>query len=231
MAVSSPKFDPMERPDTLTDQAYSQIKRALMSGAFAPGQKITIRKMADALGMSLTPAREALGRLVAERALEFGPNRSVFVPNLDRDKIEELYKIRIALEGMAAEAAMKAIDDDQVEELAQCQLRLVAAMDRQDFKTVMIQNEEFHFTIYRAAGMPMLAQIIESLWLQIGPLLNLLYPDYSRGRKGVQHHMEAIKALKARDAKGLRDAIIADLQDGSRHLLQEFEKLQTAAAQ
>jgi DNA-binding GntR family transcriptional regulator len=93
----------IDRVDTLTDRAYAQLREALMGGAFSPGQKITIRTIAAALGVSPTPARDALGRLVAERALESGPNRTVFVPRLTVPRLREIYRLRFALEVMAAE--------------------------------------------------------------------------------------------------------------------------------
>lgn len=216
----------MERSETLTDQAYQRLKTALMSGAFAPGQKITTRNIAAALGISPTPAREAIGRLVAERALDFDGNRSAVVPSLDKSRVAEIYEIRIALEGLAAEAAAINIDEAGIQLLAQCQLELVAARERKDFKTVLSANEEFHFTIYRASGRPMLVQMIESLWLRMGPVLNLLYPEFTFDRKNVRHHEEAIRALRAGDAKALRDAIVADLTEGSDHLIQKIDQLQ-----
>ena len=229
MSASSPQFDPMERPETLTEQAYQRLKAALMSGAFAPGQKITTRNIASALGVSPTPAREAIGRLVAERALDFDGNRSAFVPVLDKGRLAEIYEIRIALEGLAAEAAAESIDEAGIQSLAQCQLTLVAARERKDFKAVLSANEEFHFTIYRASGRAMLVQMIENLWLRMGPVLNLLYPEFTFDRKNVRHHEGAIRALRAGDAKGLREAIVADLTEGSGYLMQKIDQLQSAS--
>ncbi len=218
----------MERSETLTEQAYQRLKTALMSGAFAPGQKITTRNIAAALGISPTPAREAIGRLVAERALDFDGNRSALVPKLDKGRVAEIYEIRIALEGMAAEAAAGNIDAAGIQRLAQCQLTLVAARERRDFKTVLSTNEEFHFTIYRASGRPMLVHMIETLWLRMGPVLNLLYPEFTFDRKTVRHHEDAIRALRAGDGKALRDAMTADLSEGADHLIRKIDQLESA---
>jgi DNA-binding GntR family transcriptional regulator len=225
MTISSPQFDPMERSETLTEQAYQRLKKSLISGAFVPGQKITTRTIAAALGVSPTPAREAIGRLVAERALDFGSNRSVFVPKLDKSQVAEIYEIRIALEGMAAEMATSSIGEAGIERLTECQLALVAARERQDFKTVLDRNEEFHFMIYRASGRPMLVQMIEGLWLRMGPVLNLLYPEFTLDRHTVKHHEEAIKALRAGDPKRLRNAIASDLKEGAGYLTKKVDQL------
>ncbi|MDB5461348.1 MAG: uncharacterized protein JWO72_3089, partial [Caulobacteraceae bacterium] len=103
----------------------------------------------------------------------------------------------------------------QIESLERLQLALIAAMDRNDYKRVLAENEEFHFTIYRASNMPMLVEAIQQLWLKLGPSLNLLYPSYNRSRKGVSHHLDIVGALRAGDAAGARRSMEADLRDGA----------------
>jgi len=225
MPDSSLQFDPMERSETLGQQAYQRLKTAIMSGTFAPGQKITTRNIASALGISPTPAREAIGQLVAERALDFDNNRTAVVPTLDKGRIAEIYEIRIALEGLAAEVAAPFVDDDGLQILTQYQLTLVAAMERKDFKTILSVNEKFHFAIYCASGRPLLVQMIETLWLRMGPMLNLLFPEFAYTRARIRYHEEAIKALRAGDAKGLRRAISTGLAEGADNLILRIDQL------
>src|SRR5262249_18516943 len=90
---------------TLNDRAYDEIKKGLMAGKISPGQPVVIRTLAENYGISATPVREALQRLVAERLLEMLPNRSIAVPELSAEKFVELVRIRTALEGLAAELA------------------------------------------------------------------------------------------------------------------------------
>ncbi len=217
-AAGSLDLAPVPRYDTLTDRTYQQLRSGLMAGSFHPGQKLTIRKIAAVLGISATPAHSAMSRLVSEQILEWGPNRSAVVPQLTADKVRELYVIRLALEGTAAELGAPHFDAEAIDALERTQLALVAAMDRDDYKQVLLENEEFHFALYRAAGLPMLTQMIQSVWLKLGPSLNFLYPAYSHSRKGVHHHTMAIKALRAGDAAAVRQAIESDLRDGRAEL-------------
>jgi DNA-binding GntR family transcriptional regulator len=217
--VSLAEVVALDRVETLTERAFVQLREALMSGAFSPGQRITIRTIAAALGISPTPAREALGRLVAERALEFGPNRTVYVPKLTPEKVREIYKVRLALEVMAAEAAMPAFDREKCADLERQQIKIGAAMDRKDYKSVLIENEKFHFSIYRASGLPIVCTMIESLWLQIGPSLNLLYPEFDHTRQGVNAHRAMIRGLKQKDVAAVTAAVAQDLQGGEQRLL------------
>lgn len=209
---------PVERYDTLADRAYEQLRHALMSGSFRPGQKVTIRKMAAVLGVSATPAREAINRLVTERVLETGPFRTVSVPRLDAARLKEIYVLRTALEGVATELGAQNINAAHIEQLERTQLALIGAMDRNDYKRVLAENEAFHFAIYEASNMPMLVEAIQQLWLKLGPSLNLLYPSYNQSRKGVSHHLELIEALRKRDATAARACMESDLRDGAKEL-------------
>ncbi len=209
---------PLEMHKTLTDRVYASIRGALLSGAFVPGQRMPIRDVADALGVSLTPAREALGRLVAERVLVSTPNKSVFVPSLTRQELAEIYQLRRMLEGFAAQEAVPKLGSAGLAMLEQTQVELVAAMDRKDYGQVLLKNQAFHFGLYAAAELPLGLQIIETLWLRIGPYLNLLYPEFGRNRRGVAHHAEALEGLRDGDPDAVRRAIEADLSDGERLL-------------
>lgn len=205
---------PVERYDTLADRAYEQLRQALRNGSFLPGQKLTIRKLAAVLGISATPARDAISRLLSERVLETDANRNVSVPLLDEARLKEIYVLRIALEGLAAERGAPHLDADDIARLERTQAELVAAMDRDDYKNVLVHNGEFHFTLYNASGVDLLVQSIEQLWLKLGPSLNLLYPAYNHSRKGVSNHMEVLAALRRGDAAAVRQAIERDLGDG-----------------
>lgn len=209
----------IDRGETLTDRAYAQLRTSLMGGAFLPGQKITIRTIAAALGVSPTPARDALGRLVAERALESGSNRTVLVPKLTRPKLREIYRLRFMLEVMAAEEAVPSITAQQYSELERLQINIAGAMDRQDYKTVLGENEKFHFLIYRTANLPIVCNMIEGLWMQIGPSLNLLYPEFYHTRQGIDAHNVLMRALKKRDSAAVGAAVTQDLKGGEQRLL------------
>lgn len=221
---------PVTRVDTLGDQAYARIREAIASGAMQPGQRLTVRGLVDALGIGFTPAREALNRLAAEGALEQGPNRSLAVPSLTLRKYEELVTIRRELEPLAAAASLPHLAAGDVEAMEAVQRRLLAAMARRDYVTVLACNREFHFTLYRRAGMPTLLALLEGLWLQTGPTLRHLHPGYARDWKGGENHAAILAAVRARDAGALAAAIRKDLDDGRAPLAAELARLEAASA-
>jgi DNA-binding GntR family transcriptional regulator len=204
-------------------QVYGAIKDALMQGVYRPGQKVTIRALASALGTSVMPVREALRQLATEGALDILPNRTVQVPVLTKDRLSEITNIRVRLEGLAARHAALRMGEQEIEALEHLQIEMAAARDRRDFRAYMAANELFHFEIYRGAGQPRLLRLIESMWLQCGPFMHVLQPSM----RGIDRHTAAIDAIRARDCEAAEKAIIQDIERAARHLEAMLEKQPT----
>lgn len=211
---------PLDMPklqrNTLNEEVYQQLKQALMSGRIAPGSTMTIRSLAASFGISPMPVREALRRLVAEHVLVLMPNRSVSLPVITRERFREITRIRTSLEGLAAEEATAVIPPDDIKLMT----RLNDEMETEhaaESVEYLVKNREFHFCLYRNCRMPTLLMIIESLWLQIGPLLTIQQLKYAGAGLAVQtQHRRALKALRKRDAKEARDAIVSDIEDAAK---------------
>ena len=209
---------------TLGDAAYLHLRELLMSGRVAPGERLSLRALAGALGVSMMPVREAVTRLVADRALEVAPNRAVRVPVMNVTQFRELAAIRIEIEGFAAELAAKASAPDSIEiiSVAEKAFRAEAARARPDLPRAVALNKDFHFALYDAAGLPALVEIIGGLWLKVGPIINLdLRENPERLATGgaVRFHAEAASAIRRRDGAAARAAIAADISGTAAFLL------------
>jgi DNA-binding GntR family transcriptional regulator len=198
---------------SLRSQVYDSLRDALTAGRFTPGQKLSFRFIAGTLGVSMTPVREAVRRLVAEGAFEMRPNRSVRVPLMTRDKILELRDIRRAVEGLATEKAAAQAARGQIASLRRIATELVAVRSRGDTAADRQKIREFHFALYAIAGQPTLLRVIEGLWLQTGPYMNLLYPGYIASPLGPERRLRILKALQAHDGPQARQVIEADIGD------------------
>lgn len=206
---------PKLQRNTLNDEVYDQLKQAIIAGTILPGSSMTIRSLAASFGISPMPVREALRRLVAEHVLVMLPNRSVALPVLTRARFRELTRIRTSLEGLAAEEAAARIDRGIIEAMARINERMErkGAPRQTDY---LVLNREFHFTLYRSAGLPTLLSIIESLWLQAGPLLNIQQRVYSESNRTVQaHHRVLLKALRQGDGAAARAAVVSDIEEAA----------------
>ncbi len=206
---------PKLQRNTLNDEVYQQLKQAIIAGTILPGSTMTIRSLATSFGISPMPVREALRRLVAEHVLVMLPNRSVALPALTRERFRELTRIRTSLEGLAAEEAAARIDRGTIESMAVINSRMEqkGAPNQSDY---LVLNREFHFALYESAGLPTLLSIIESLWLQAGPLLNIQQRAYSAANRTIQaHHRVLLKALRRGDGGAARSAIVSDIEEAA----------------
>ncbi len=202
----------------LGDSAYREMKERLIRGAYRPGYKMTVRAVAEDLGVSSTPARDAINRLTGDGALVYAGPKTVIVPVLSEPDLKEITLIRIALEGLASGLATQYATDQDIEILRELQEKINAALDAKDYGAALWHNKEFHFRVYRMARLPHLVAMIEALWLRIGPSLYNLYPEFAEEKYGVRNHEMAIEALAERDASALRAAFENDIRDGYRRL-------------
>ena len=150
-ALSAPEFAEAS-PEKLGsaplhENVYQEIRRNLIAGQFQPGEAVTLRGLANQLGTSAMPVREALHRLVAERALDLGPNRTAFVPTVTSRKYAEICEVRIALEGLAAEKAALLIADRELDRIEKLCIGVSDAAKRHDAVTYFAQNQEMHFSV------------------------------------------------------------------------------------
>jgi DNA-binding GntR family transcriptional regulator len=184
----------------------------LRDGRFGPGAKLKLRDLAQEFGTSLTPVRDALNRLVAERVVEIARNRTVFVPIPLASEVREIRRIRMELEGFAAAEAVTHITDAEVKKVVQFQNEYLRARQSGDVVRMQVANTAFHFAIYKAARMPLLLEMIENFWLRNGPLQRLLHqmgPDSSSPSN--THHQEIVAGLQERDANKARQGIRDDI--------------------
>ena len=207
--------------DILRDRVYAGLRTSLMSGHYVPGQKLVIRRLAKDYGTSLTPIRECLRRLVAEGVLEGEANRSVRVPRMTGAKIRELRDIRLAVEVLAVGRAAERIDKRAVAHFRSIADEVMAARERGDVETDLTKLGEFQLGIYRTSEMPQLIRIIESLWLQTGPYLKLLWPTLIKNaipRRG-DWRGRLCDALQAHDAETARREIGMDIEESFEYLI------------
>lgn len=198
----------------LQDDVYEKLRELILNGEIAAGHLITVQALSEAFGVSAMPIREALQRLVAGQALTTVSGRSIGIPPLTRERLLDLTRVRLVLEGAAAEWAVDNVTPVVVERLEFLTAEMVAAVEAQDVKRFLRHNRDFHFTIYKLAGSESAYSIVEGLWLQVAPYFHDLY-QLDRYAKASNGHEMIVKALKARDRQGVGDGIRADIQSGS----------------
>ncbi|WP_254252217.1 GntR family transcriptional regulator [Loktanella salsilacus] len=215
------RLGPLALTDGTTAQAqvYLRLREALISGIFRPGEEISLRRTAAALGTSVTPVREALRQLESDGGLEvFGGNRVLRVPILTADQLADIRDIRLQLEGFAASQAIEHIGPAQIRLIANASAIMQRAADAGDADLYLESNWRFHALIYRAANRPILMSTIEGMWLRVGPLIRLAVTAPFHFERSMESHRAAEAALQARDADALQAAIMRDISDAASDL-------------
>jgi DNA-binding GntR family transcriptional regulator len=208
--VGGARLGPVRR-ETLHETAYGEIRAALTSGRMKMGEAVTLRALAAALGISETPVREAVRRLVTEGALEAVPNRSISVPVMTRAKLEEQRQVRVALEGLATEMAVANLAPADIKRLAAYNDVMAESAKRGDTEAMLAGNSQFHMTLYRASGSALLVDLIELTWLRAGPLLTLAADREKMLKAAEQAHRKLLTALRRNDPAAARAAIAQDI--------------------
>ncbi len=224
------RMQPIE-PGNLSARSYVALREALIAGNFKPGQRFVMQDLADEMGTSVTPVREACLRLVSEQGLELKSGRFVCVPGLSLARYLEIRRIRMALEGLAAEVGAANATEVDAQHLAEAHARFDAAERSRDVAAALRHNRDFHFTVYRLSGMEMLVGQIESLWVSMGPILNVFYNEVAHDDyAGADEHLTLIAALRAHDGAAARAAVERDILRGGESLVPYLEKADKATA-
>ncbi len=217
MGITMINPKPTEAVPAAHDRVYRTLRTRIMYGEIAPGQALTLRGIGRDFGVSMTPAREAARRLVAEGALFLSNSGRVSTPELSNERIEELAVLRALLEVELASRALPRAHIALIERLQAINASVGDAVQTRDAIGYIRTNLEFHRTLYLRAQAPAMLAMAETVWLQLGPTMRALYGRLRR-TEPPHFHKLIIAALKAGDEPGLRLAVRSDVTQGLRML-------------
>lgn len=210
-------LEPVSSRSTIQDGVYRQLRHALMSGHFEPGQTLTIAFLAETFQTSHMPVREALRRLTAENALVVVANGSAKVPTVSLAGLNDLCLTRVALETLAVKLATERSTADDHKRFRALMLEHEAATAERNLAKMLGRNQEFHFAIYDSCGSPVVVQFIQTLWLRFGPYMRML-SNYiepllvSGSYRPSSHHRDLVAAIEAGDARAAAKAVKGDIE-------------------
>lgn len=197
------KLIPIADRFTLTDHVFGVLRSAILDmDIYRPVTDLRLdeRQMAERLGVSRTPIREALSRLAHEGLVEIAPRKGVFVRRKTREEILEMVVTWAALEGMAARLATEVATNAALLALKRFALKHSSDVDRADIEEYSDANITFHQTILELSGCSLLRTTADGLFTHMQAVRRRAMGENDRARKSVADHMEIIDALMARDA-------------------------------
>ena len=200
------------------EYVYRGLRTRIMHGEVLPATSMTLRGIGQEYSVSVTPAREAVRRLIAEGALMLSPSGRVSTAELNHDRIEELAVMRSLIEVELASRALPRAHIALIDRLKTMNASVSQAITTHDPVAYIRTNLEFHRMLYLRAQAPAMLAIAETVWLQLGPTMRSLYDKLNR-KEPPHSHTAIIAALTAGDEPGLRLAVRSDITHGLRHLL------------
>lgn len=210
------------RPPATTQQhAVEWLRAAIVSGALRPGDRIGQEDVAEQIGVSLIPVREALRVLEAEGQVTYVPRRGYFVTELRLEDLREIYALRQVLEERAARAALAAIDHDGLDRMVQAARECAAAARTGDVAAQLAANRAFHFALLAASEQPHTLRLIRMLWESTEPYRALYYNAPEERRAADEAHERIVEAVRDGDA----DRLVDELDAHRARALQTLERI------
>jgi DNA-binding GntR family transcriptional regulator len=206
---------------TKADAAYAEIRESILSCKLTPGSVIDQEMVADWLGSSTTPVREALRRLEAEQLVVMRAHSEARVAPASVQEFREFHLVRIGLEPVAAEVATKMASDELIESLRPLVTPSGKKSDAE--ATDLGRSRTFHQELYAASGNYTVTKILDSIWDRAGRYRVLLAGVGSVSSCESPEHQAIFAALEARDRKSIGRLVRADLESSYRRLLPSLE--------
>lgn len=204
------------------DVAYAELRRMILSGDAAAGARLGEAELAETLGLSRTPVREALQRLNSDGLVEVLPHRGARVVRWSTEDLEEIFELRGLMEPYAAaRAARRGVPAEALRELAACCDAMEAAAAEGDFQALAQLNDRFHGEVIALSGNRRLPALLKSV--VHAPLVLGTFRRYDDAalRRSMGHHRELVSALRAGDPAWAEAVMRAHIRAAADHLIED----------
>lgn len=207
----------------LSQQVYDTLKHMVLSGHLKPGQKLRQDELAQELGVSRTPLLSAFSKLEKELLVETIPRRGSFVRKYTSDELVHIYEIRVRLEPLGAEQAVRNGTDQEIQELVDHCIRF-KELANVDPESGNLKEEDyfFHMRIMRMSSNELLYNIISSYNIIV---VANFYGFFKDPRQSAAEHEKIVDRIRARDADGANQAMLDHLSSSYSHLQRHLEEI------
>lgn len=187
------------RPMTAQQAVLGELRRAIIEGELPPGTQLVQDALAEKLGVSRVPIREALRILEGEGQVAYFPQRGYFIAELNIAELLEIQRLRALLEPEAVTKAIPVLTDADVQVMSDAYGDMEAAAARKDIAGVNVAHTRFHFALLGACGMPRLIKILRQLWDTADPYRAIYHGDEPSRLKAQAEHAQILEAARRRD--------------------------------
>ena len=214
------------RSNTIRERVYQDLMSSIVTGRIPPGQSLIASEIAERMRVSQMPVREALVRLETTGFLDSTKRKGSVVRALNKKNLEEIKKIRMTLEAMAIEAAAARQSKKFISQLEIIHHSYTESFSPKKPDESLRLNTEFHFSIYRHSKMPMLVQLIESVWARFSPYLYIYARVIETGglKTAIPIHQGMLDGLKTGNSTMAVEWLQKDIETSTRHLMDMFNQ-------
>jgi DNA-binding GntR family transcriptional regulator len=204
---------------TLTDKVYELLQNEILSGQASPGTQLEVVALAKRLGVSRTPVKEAVSRLIMEGLVQDLPRKGYFVSKRDSEDISELVDARLMLELAAVERGLQMAEPAEIAQMRRLLADIDGIMDDQgwyvDYEAFIRKDSELHFSIVGTARNRHLLDAYRRIYrhFHAARMHLALGPGYRRGLETRQDHLAILAAFETKDLPALKTAMTKHLQD------------------
>ncbi len=209
---------------TLTQRCYSEIKRRVLTGELAPGERLNEKQLATALMVSPTPVREALNKLRSDGLVTYSAWQGAAVISLNPEDLAHLYGIRCVLEGLAIREACPNLSPEDLDHLDSLLMQAAEVMSggEPEADSIHQSNHVFHQYILARSGNPWLAKTIEGIQ-DLLVLARRFLPALESGKEAHQEHLTIMKALRAEDWAAAEEIMVSHIERIKSELLRQAQ--------
>jgi DNA-binding GntR family transcriptional regulator len=187
-------------PGTAAQHAVESLRQAMIAGDLRPGDRVRQEEIAERIGVSIAPVREALAVLEQEGQVSYRPRRGYVVAELDLGDLNEIYELRATLEERAARRALPLLDEDALERIDLAARDCVEAAAHGDVAAELDANRRFHFAVLESPDQVHTLRLIRLLWDSTETYRAMYYNAPAGRNEAVEAHERIVAAVRARDA-------------------------------
>ncbi|HYE81398.1 MAG TPA: GntR family transcriptional regulator [Clostridia bacterium] len=203
----------------LREVVFESVRGAILSGILKPGERLMEVQLAEKLGVSRTPIREAIRKLELEGLVIMLPRKGAYVADLSIKDITDVLEIRAALEGLASGLAALRMTEDEIEELKLTAQHFSQAIEADDFDGIVQMDIEFHDRIFRSTRNEKLLQITNNLREQVQRFRIMYINKSNKSKELAKEHFEIAEAISKRDMDKAEKIAIKHIENAEKYIL------------
>ncbi|SHH32680.1 GntR family transcriptional regulator [Tepidibacter thalassicus] len=214
----------LENYKPLREIVFEYLREAILKGKLEPGQRLMEVQLAEQLGVSRTPVREAIRKLELEGLVVMLPRKGAYVADVSLKDIIEVLEIRGALEGLAASVAAERMTEEDLEKLELISYEFKKSLENKDIEMMVQKDIELHDIIFNSTNNQKLIQINNSLREQVYRFRVTYISDYDTSKNLVKEHEDIIEAIYNRDSKLAMERAMAHIENAENFIIEKSRR-------